>query len=211
MSQAPTAHVETVDSIMIYIVVVSVILLLIVTATMIYFVFKYHRKHGHKPVDIPNNVLLEVIWVAIPTLLVLTMFYFGYTGFEQSRVIPDNAFVVKVTARMWEWGFTYDNGKQSDSLYVPINRPIKLELHSVDVNHSLFIPAFRLKEDVLPSQTNYMVFTPREVGSYIITCAEYCGLNHSMMYSKVIVLPQDEFTKWYNSKEQKPVQAGVGN
>ena len=211
MPQAPTAHVETVDFVMIYIVVISVILLIGVTAAMIYFVFKYNRKHGHKPKDIPNNLWLEIAFIGIPTILVLTMFYFGYEGFAESRVIPANAFIVKVTARQWDWKFTYDNGKQSDSLYVPINRPIKLELHSVDVNHSLYIPAYRLKEDVIPSQTNYMVFTPREVGKYIITCAEYCGLKHSMMYSKLIVMPQKDFTAWYNSKTEEPSKTGVAN
>ena len=210
MGNAPTAHVETVDFVMLYIVAISVVLLLGITITMIYFVFKYNRKHGHKPVDIPSNILLEVIWITIPTLLVLSMFYFGYTGFEQARVIPDNAFVIKVTARQWDWKFTYPNGKETDSLYVPINRPIKLELHSLDVNHSLFIPAYRLKEDVIPNQTNYMVFTPRELGRYIITCAEYCGLNHSNMYSGVVVLSQVDFSKWYNSNSESLAKAGVG-
>ena len=211
MGNAPTAHVETVDFVMLYIVAISVVLLLGITATMIYFVFKYNRKHGHKPVDIPYNIPLEIIWITIPTLLVLSMFYYGYTGFEQARVIPDNAFVIKVTARQWDWKFTYANGKEADSLYVPVNRPIKLELHSVDVNHSLFIPAFRLKEDVVPNENNYMVFTPRELGKYEIACAEYCGLNHSNMYSGVVVMPQVEFTKWYNTKTDTTKKASVGN
>lgn len=211
MSPAPTVHVETVDFVMLYIVGISVILLLGITAVMIYFVFKYNRKRGHKPVDIPHNTLLEVVWIAVPTLLVLSMFYFGYTGFAESRIIPENSFVIKVTARMWSWEFNYDNGKKTDTLYVPVNRPIKLELRSVDVNHSLYIPAFRLKEDAVPNQTTYMVFTPREAGSYEIACAEYCGLNHSMMYSKVVVMPEHEFNEWYNSKEDVQVQTAAGN
>lgn len=210
MPQAPTAHVESVDFVMLYIVGISVILLLGITATMIYFVFKYHRKHGHKPVDIPHNTLLEVVWIVIPTLLVLSMFYFGYTGFEESRVIPKNAFDIKVTARMWQWQFEYPNGKKTDSLYVPVNRAVKLEIKSMDVNHALYIPAFRLKEDAIYGQTNYLSFTAREVGDYEIACAEYCGLNHSMMYSKVKVMPEKDFTAWYDSKNEQPLKAGVG-
>jgi cytochrome c oxidase subunit 2 len=210
MPQAPTAHVETVDFVMLYIVGISVVLLLGITATMIYFVFKYHRKHGHKPVDIPHNTLLEVIWIVIPTLLVLSMFYFGYTGFEESRYIPKNAFDIKVTARMWQWQFEYPNGKKTDSLYVPVNRAVKLEIKSMDVNHALYIPAFRLKEDAIFGQTNYLSFTAREVGDYEIACAEYCGLNHSMMYSKVKVMPEQDFAAWYDSKDEQTLKAGVG-
>lgn len=199
MGVAPTSHVETVDFVMLYIVAISVILLLGVTATMIYFVFKYNRKKGHKPVDIHGNILLEVIWIAIPTVLVLSMFYFGYNGYEESRVVPKDAFVIKAMARMWQWEFDYPNGKKTDTLFVPINKPIKLELKSLDVNHSLFIPAFRIKQDVIFSQTNYLSFTPRKEGDYDIACAEYCGLKHSAMYTKVKVLSEPAFDNWYSA------------
>lgn len=211
MSSAPTQHVETVDFIMIYIVAISVVLLLGITAAMIYFVFKYHRKKGHQPVDIHGNLLLEIIWIVIPTLLVLSMFYYGYTGFREIRDVPDNAYVIKVTARMWQWEFNYDNGKKSDTLYVPIGTPIKLELFSQDVNHSLYIPSFRIKEDVIVGQTNYLYFKPEQTGSYDIACAEYCGLKHSMMYSKVVVLPESQYTAWYNGNAPETLKAGIGN
>ncbi len=197
MSPAPTAHVESVDFVMLYIVVISVILLVGVTATMIYFVFKFNRKKGHQPVDIHGNILLEVVWIVIPTLLVLSMFYFGYTSFRELRTKPDNPFVVNVTARMWQFTFDYANGKKMDTLYVPQNVPIDLEMKSMDVNHCLYIPAFRIKEDILFGQTHHLYFTPREVGDYDIACAEYCGLNHAKMYTKVKVINDQDFTKWY--------------
>ncbi len=200
MSPAPTQHVETVDFVMLYIVGISVILLLGITIVMVYFVFKYNRKKGHQPVDIHGNLWLEIIWIAIPTILVLSMFYFGYTGFRDYRSVPKDAYLIKATARMWAWEFNYDNGKKIDTLYVPQSVPIKVELISLDVNHSLYIPAFRIKEDVIVGRTNYLSFKADEIGSYDIACAEYCGLNHSMMYSKVKVLPKDEFYKWLNEK-----------
>lgn len=203
MSPGPTSHVETVDFVFLYIVGISVILLLGVTAVMIYFVFKYHRKKGHKPKDIHGSILLETIWIVIPTLLVLSMFYFGYMGFETIRSIPDDAREIKVIARMWEWEFNYENGKRTDTLYVPLGESIKLTMQSLDVNHSFYIPAFRLKEDVIAGKINYIGFKPERVGDYDIACAEYCGLNHSMMYSKVIVMPKNEFDEWYES-EDKP-------
>lgn len=199
MFSGPSSHTQTVDMVMLYIVGISVILLLGITATMIYFVFKYHRKKGHKPVDIHGNVLLEIIWIAIPTFLVLTMFYFGYMGFAEIRNIPDDALVVKTTARMWAWQFDYSNGKQSDTLFVPVNKHIKLEMESADVNHSLYIPAFRIKEDVIAGKVNYLGFKAEEAGIYDIACAEFCGLKHSMMYTAVVALPQDEFDTWLNA------------
>lgn len=211
MSPAPTQHVETVDFIMIYIVAISVVLLLGITAAMVYFVFKYHRKKGHQPVDIHGNLLLEIIWIVIPTLLVLSMFYYGYTGFREIRDVPENAYIIKVNARMWQWEFNYDNGKKSDTLYVPIDTPIKLELFSQDVNHSLYIPSFRIKEDVIVGQTNYLFFKLVQTGSYDIACAEYCGLKHSMMYSKVVVLHEDQYTAWYNGIAPETLKAGIGN
>jgi len=202
MSPTPTAHVENVDFVMLLIVGISVILLLGITATMIYFVFKYNRKKGHQPVDIHGSVLLETIWIVVPTILVLGMFYYGYTGYEEIRNIPKDALEIKVTARMWSWEFEYANGKKFDSLYVPVKKDIKLVMKSQDVNHSFFIPAFRIKEDVIASKENYLGFKAEKLGEYDIACAEYCGLNHSMMYSKVKVVSEKDFDSWLNSKSE---------
>jgi cytochrome c oxidase subunit II len=154
MYPTPTSHVDSVDFVMLYIVAISVVLLLGITATMIYFVFRFNRKKGHSPVDIHGNVWLEITWIVIPTILVLSMFYFGYTSFREIRDIPSNPFIVKVTARMWQFSFEYPNSKKTDTLYVPNNIPIKLELQSADVNHAFFIPAFRIKEDAIHGKIN---------------------------------------------------------
>jgi cytochrome c oxidase subunit 2 len=200
MFSGPTSYVETVDSVMLYIVAISVFLLLGITAAMIYFVIKYNRKKGHEPVDIHGSVILETIWVIIPAILVLSMFYYGYIGFLELRTYPEDSMEINVTARMWDWTFNYENGKKTDTLYVPLNQPIKLLMKSLDVNHSFFIPAFRVKEDVIGGKINTIGFKAEETGSYDIACAEYCGLKHSMMYSKVVVLPVNEFNIWYDKK-----------
>jgi cytochrome c oxidase subunit 2 len=131
------------------------------------------------------------------------MFYFGYTSFREIKDIPENSFKVNVTARMWHFSFQYENGKQTDTLYVPVNTPIKLEMTSQDVNHAFFIPAFRIKEDVINGKKTYLGFTAKEIGDYDVACAEYCGLNHSAMYTKVKVLPKEQFDNWYNQKIEK--------
>jgi len=208
MYPTPTSHVDSVDFVMLYIVAISVILLLGITATMIYFVFRFNRKKGHAPVDIHGNVWLEITWIVIPTILVLSMFYFGYTSFREIRDIPANPFIVKVTARMWQFSFEYPNAKKTDTLYVPNNIPIKLELQSADVNHAFFIPAFRIKEDAIHGKINYLYFTPRETGSYDVACAEYCGLSHAKMYTKVIVVDSSKFVTWYGGEIQLNKTAG---
>lgn len=193
-----TEYAKNVDSVMLYIIGISVLLLLIVTGSMIYFVVRYNHKKHPKAENIEGNTTIEIIWVIIPVLLVLSMFYYSFVTYSESRVVPPGAFEVKVKAKMWAWEFSYPNGKITDTLFVPKGKPIKFTITSVDVNHSFFIPAFRIKEDAVPGRENYMVVTPKEIGVFDIACAEYCGLNHSLMYSKIYVVPENEFQAWYN-------------
>jgi len=163
---------------------------------MIYFVIKYNKKKNPKASNIEGNNKLELIWTVIPTILVLIMFYYGWVGYQPMRDVPDGAIEVKAIGRMWSWTFEYDNGVKSDKLIVPINKPVKLNLVSEDVNHSLYIPAFRIKEDVIPGLNNYMWFEANIEGSYDILCAEYCGLRHSYMITKLEVKPEAEYNSW---------------
>jgi cytochrome c oxidase subunit 2 len=202
MDSNPTAYVQTVDSVMLFIIIVSLIFLLGITATMIYFVFKYNRKKGAKPVDIHGSILLETIWFVVPTILVMAMFYYGFIGYKEFKSIPEDALQINVTARMWDWDFVYENGMNMDTLYVPVNQSVKLNMISVDVNHSFYIPAFRIKQDVIAGSEHYLVFNAEKEGSYNVACAEYCGLDHSDMYTKVVVMNQKEYEDWYNEKSE---------
>lgn len=191
--------VEQVDTTFIIIVGICIVLLLIVAFFMIYFVIRYSKKRNAKPSNITGNTKLEIIWTVVPIILVMIMFFSGYAGFKNMRNAPEDSFTVKVIGRMWFWSFEYDNGKKSDTLYVPLSRSIKTEITSMDVNHSFYIPSFREKEDAIPGRKNYLWFQPTAIGSYNIECAEYCGLNHSAMYSKVVVMPDKDFEVWYNT------------
>ena len=137
------------------------------------------------------------------------MFYLGWIGYQKISTIPEGALPIKVTARMWSWSFEYPNGVKTDTLYVPVNTPMKLTLHSMDVNHSLYIPAFRIKKDVIPNRENTMWFKTPFPASYDIACAEYCGLRHSYMYTKVVARDSVSFEQWYqdaSAKQSKPYQ-----
>jgi cytochrome c oxidase subunit 2 len=192
--------VQEVDSEFILTVAISVFFLLLITVAMIYFVIRYRKSKNPVASNITGNTTLEVLWTVIPLALVMLIFYYGWAGFKTMRNTPPNALTIKVTARMWRWSFEYPNGKQSDSLlYVPVGKPIKCEIRSLDVNHSFYIPTYRTKEDAIPGRTNHMWFLPNKIGKFDILCAEYCGLHHAYMRGKVIVMPEDEFNKWLNA------------
>ncbi len=190
--------VELVDNSFIFIVAISVILLVGITAVMIYFVFRYSEKNNPKPdQSITGNTTLEILWTVIPLILVLAMFFYGYEGFKEMRNIPPNAMLVKVTGKMWFWHFEYENKKTSDTLLVlPQGKDVRFDLMSADVNHSFYVPAFRTKEDCIPGRTNHMWFHTTNVGVYDIVCAEYCGMNHSYMLGKLKVVPEKEYLEW---------------
>ncbi len=199
--QGASTYAENVDSTMLFIVVISVILLLGITAAMIYFVIRYNKKRHPKAKQIHGNIWLEIFWIGVPTILVLFMFWYGFEGFYTLRTKAESSMTVDVTGAQWEWRFDYENGKKTDTLYIPVDKTTRLEMKSVDVNHSFYIPAFRLKEDVLPGRTTYMILEPRKTGAYDIACAEYCGVDHSFMYTNLVVLPQDDFNDWYGGKK----------
>jgi len=188
--------VNSVDGTFLFTLIVSVFFLVLITVLMIFFVIKYSRKRNPIGKNIHGNILLEITWTGIPTILVMIMFWFGWQGYKETVNVPENAMPVKVTAQMWKWTFEYENGKTTDSLYVPVNKPIKLILHSNDVNHSFFVPAFRLKKDVFPNRERIAWFIAEKTGRYNIACAEYCGLHHSYMYSRIIVMSENEFKNW---------------
>ncbi len=193
-----------VDNVTLFLHIVSGLMLALVTGLMLYFVVRYHRSRHPKAVEVKSNVWLEVTWTVIPTILVMAMFWYGYEGFRMLRDVPDDAMTVKVTARMWNWTFEYENGKSTQELYVPVDKPVKLLMRSVDVIHSFYVPAFRLKEDVVPGSESMAWFKANSVGQTDIFCAEYCGEAHAYMLSRVVVLDSDEFDQWMESELPTP-------
>lgn len=197
---------QNVDTAFLFTIIVSVFFLVLITFLMIFFIVKYNRKRNPKPTNIHGNLGLEIAWTVIPTILVLIMFWYGWAGYKEMSDIPDDAMTIDVTAMMWNWKFKYDDGLETDSLYVPVNTPVVLNLRSSDVNHAFYIPAFRIKKDVYPGQDRQIWFEATNEGAYDIACAEYCGLQHSYMYSKVFVLSEEDYENWINQK--KDVFAG---
>lgn len=186
-----------VDKAFIIIMGISFVFLIGLTFAMLYFIYKYNRKKNPVATQIEGSTKLEIIWTVIPTILVLVMFYYGWAGWAPMRTAPKDTFNITVNSRMWNFTFQYENGKKSDTLFIPQNKPVKLNLVSMDVIHSLFIPSFRIKEDVVPGQDKMVWFIAQQEGVYELFCTEYCGLNHSYMYNYVKVMPEDKFNSWY--------------
>ncbi|MGB8490580.1 MAG: cytochrome c oxidase subunit II [Bacteroidales bacterium] len=194
----------------IYITSISLILLVGITVMMFSFVLLYNKKRNQIATQITGNNLLETTWTVIPTLLALTMFHFGWAGWRPTYKPPKDAMNVTSTARMWSFSFSYPNGIQSSDLVIPIDTPVRIKLVSLDVVHSLYIPAFRIKSDFVPGRIKYMWFTAEKLGKYDIFCAEYCGLNHSFMRSDVRVLTKDDYKAWSSDTSRVPKAAASG-
>ncbi len=186
---------------------VAVVFLVGLTALMILFIYRYRSNRHPRAIQNEGNNRLEALWTGIPLALVLVMFYFGWMGWRPMKNPPDEAMHVKAIARMWNFRFEYENGKMTDSLYVPVGEPVILDLVALDVLHSLYIPAFRVKEDMVPGTDKQMWFIPGQTGSYDLFCTEYCGLEHSYMFTGVRVMEKEEFDEWIADTTAAPVVA----
>lgn len=176
---------------------ISLIFIVGLTAIMLYFAFRYNSKRHKKAEQNEGSTALELTWTIIPILLALLMFYYGWSGWTPMSKPPKDALNVTTIARMWSFTFMYDNGRQSPDLVIPVSKAVNLKLTSLDVSHSVFIPEFRIKSDIIPGREKIMWFQSDRAGEYELLCSEYCGLRHSYMNAKVRVLPQDEYDKWY--------------
>jgi cytochrome c oxidase subunit 2 len=201
-----------VDKAFVFIFSIAFIFIIGITAFMIYTVIKFDRKKGRPAKQFTGSTTLEIIWTVVPLILVMLMFYFGWVGFAPMRKPPKDAMVVTAIGRKWEWEFDYGNGMKAKELVLPVSKAVKIDLRSEDVNHSFFIPAFRVKEDVIPGYNNFLWFVPNYVGSYEILCSEYCGLLHSAMISKARIVEQAEYDKWFDELKKtgnKPDDPGL--
>jgi cytochrome c oxidase subunit 2 len=200
---------QAVDPVFKFIFGASLLLLLAITATTVAFVVLYRRSRRPEPTSqTSDNIWLAITWTVLPTVLVMFMFYYGWSGYLSLRKVPTNALEVTATARMWSWSFAYANGKTDSKLYVPVGKPVLVNLVSQDVLHGFYLPAFRVKRDVVPRMKNYAWFVAEKPGSYDLFCSVYCGTAHSAMITTVEALPPAQFEAWLSEKGG-PEHAGM--
>lgn len=203
-----------VDKTFYFIFWISVFFFVLISVLMVGFVIKYRAKDGQKPAkDALNHHLgLELTWTLIPLALVVAIFWVTFTTYMEMTTAPVDALQINVTGQKWKWMFDYSTKSGEPELIVPVNKPVKLRMRSEDVIHSLFIPAFRVKQDVVPGRYTYIWFEATEEGVYWIFCTEFCGTGHSEMIAKVRVVTLEEFESWLGTPEsigeRTPAEAG---
>lgn len=209
-SQSSTMAGE-VDALFYFIYYISVFFFALITGLIILFSIRYKRRG--KPglvTGATRNKALEIIWTVVPSIIVFIIFGWGFKDFIRLRVIPHDAYEIKVTGRQWQWDITYSEGiTVVNELVIPVGRPVTLLMSSRDVIHAFFIPSFRVKMDVLPNRYTSIWFEATREGAFPLFCAEFCGQQHSLMRGTVRAVSQEEFDIWIS--ENSNILEGVPN
>lgn len=192
---------------------ISVFLGLTVILPMIYFAWRFRASNvkNEEISDVTHHTGLEIAWTLIPTALLMVLFYYGYSSMKTLRTMPaeSESIVIDVEGKKWSWMHTYPTNKngfvhKSAELYVPQGEKIILKMHAPlnDVIHSYYVPAFRMKEDVVPGRETRQWFKAEKLGTFDVECAEYCGTRHSYMLTKIHVIPKAEYGAWFESNSK---------
>lgn len=200
-----------VDLLYLFLTVVSAFFTVLVSGLIAFFAVKYRRRSDADcPPMTVSNLLLEITWIVIPLGISFVMFFWGAIIFFKMASPPKEAMDIYVTGKQWMWKMQHLNGhREINELHVPVGKAVRLTMTSEDVLHSFYIPAFRVKADVIPGSYSKMWFEATKPGKYHLFCAEYCGTKHSGMIGSVIVMEQKDYEDWLgNSKDASLSEAG---
>ena len=187
-----------VDALYFYLIAVSVLFTVLIAISIIYFAIKYRRRsESELPRGVEGSLTLEIAWSVIPLLIALSFFFWGASIFFAINRPPNDALEVSVVGKQWMWKFQHADGQREiNELHVPVGRPVRLTMASEDTIHSFYVPAFRVKRDVLPGRISTMWFEATRTGRFHLFCAEYCGTKHSGMIGWVEVMDPVDFQAW---------------
>jgi cytochrome c oxidase subunit 2 len=187
-----------VDSLFFFLVGVSVFFATLIFIVIIVFAVKYRRRsENEQPQEVHGDLRLEILWTVIPLGLTLVMFVWGARLFFMINDPPANSLEINIVAKQWMWKVQHPEGQlEIDELHIPVGRPVKLIMTSQDVIHDFFVPAFRVKKDVLPGRYTTVWFEATTPGEYHLFCSQYCGTQHSGMIGRVVVMPVTEYQAW---------------
>jgi cytochrome c oxidase subunit II len=186
-----------VDLLYIFLVLLSLFTCAAIFITLVVFVTKFRRRHGREAEQIEGSIILEIAWSVIPLGIFIVIFVWGAVIFFQAHTPPKDAAEIYVVGKQWMWKLQHVEGpREINQLHVPANRDIKLIMTSQDVIHDFFIPAFRVKQDVLPGRYTMIWFRATQPGTYHLFCSQYCGTQHSGMIGQVVVMEPAEYQAW---------------
>jgi cytochrome c oxidase subunit 2 len=209
---AGSSQAHKIDTLFDVLLIASVPIFVLVEVVVLFSVWKFRMRPGEERKDGPpihGNTALEVVWTAIPAILLVGLCSYAYVTLRQIERKPAHEMTVDVTGQQFTWSFRYPNPPSgrpitSDQLYLPLNEPIKFNVRSKDVIHEFWVPEFRVSVDAVPGITTHYRITPIRLGEYPVVCAELCGIGHSTMRQTAHVLPRQAFDAWM-AREQAAV------
>lgn len=203
-----------VDKLYTFVVGVTVFFTVLIYILVIVFAVKYRRSKRPRSEQVESSLALELFWSGIPFALAMVIFAWGAVVFWQIHNIPPaaNEAEIFVVGKQWMWKIHHPEGpREINKLHVPVGRPVKLVMTSEDVIHSFYIPAFRIKQDVLPGRYTQMWFEATRPGTYHLFCAEYCGTEHAAMIGQIVVMEQADYQEWLRAEQATaPSMASAG-
>jgi cytochrome c oxidase subunit 2 len=187
-----------VDMLYFFLIAVSIFFATLIFFLIYIFAVRYRRRSEDEiPKEIPGLLKLELLWTVIPFILVMVVFAWGATLYFDMYTPPDDAIEIYVVGKQWMWYIQHPTGQREiNELHIPAGQAVKLTMATEDVIHSFYIPAFRIKKDVVPGKYSTMWFQATKPGQYHLFCAEYCGTKHSEMIGRVIVMEPADYQNW---------------
>ena len=211
--QASTIAGQT-DALYFFLIGISVFFSLLIAGLVVYFAVKYRRRSDTEPAPEPatGGTTLEIVWSVIPLGIAMVIFVWGSSVFFKINRPPDDALEVWVVAKQWMWELQHMEGQREiNELHIPLGRAVRLKMTSEDVIHSFYVPAFRVKQDVLPGRYTQLWFHPIKPGRYHLFCAEYCGTKHSGMIGWVYVMAPQDYEVWLSGGAGEGTLASRGD
>ncbi len=201
-----------VDALYFFLLAVSVFFSILIAGLIVYFAIKYRRRSPDSVgTNIHGGLLLELTWTVIPLLITMVIFVWGANVFFAMSAPPEETLNIYVVGKQWMWKFQHlDGQREINELHVPLGRAVKLIMTSEDVIHDVFVPAFRVKADVLPGRYTNIWFQATKPGRYHLFCAEYCGTRHSGMIGEVTVMEPSEYQAWLSGGTGEGSLASAG-
>ena len=204
--QRASSTAGNVDALFIFLLIVSGLITLLVFSAIVYFAARYRHRKGVLAEQVEGSIPLELTWTIIPLGVFMVIFAWGAVVYFKSRTPPRDATEVYVVAKQWMWKLEHAEGQREiNELHVPVGRDVKLIMTSQDVIHSFFVPAFRMKQDVLPGRYTVLWFRATKAGTYHLFCAQYCGTQHSGMIGSIIVMEPAQYEAWMSGGSNGPL------
>jgi len=201
-----SAAASSVDALYIFLTVVSALMVMLIFTMVIVFAVRFRRRAGRHAEQIEGSHALEITWSIIPFCVFMVFFVWGAVVYFREHTPPRDAAEVYTVAKQWMWKFEHQEGQRElNELHVPVGRDIKMIMISQDVIHSFYVPAFRIKQDVLPGRYTTIWFRPTQPGTYHLFCAEYCGTLHSGMIGSVVVMEPRHYEAWLGGGSNQPL------